>query len=108
MFYIWRDLHDCLNLEDYEDTEGSQTVFFRIASESGLFTCVSELLIYETDASIKGGRFMFAAASSEGHKKIVQLLLEEDADMGAKDRGGRTSLQRAAERGHGLAMRVAA
>lgn len=38
-------------------------------------------------------------AAENGHKSVVQLLLQKGADVAAKDNIGRTALHRTAERG---------
>jgi len=39
-------------------------------------------------------------ASQEGHREIVKLLLEKGADANAKDKDGKTPLDRALSEGH--------
>jgi len=42
----------------------------------------------------------FNVALEEGHKEVVELLIEKGADVNVKDKDGRTALMIASEKGH--------
>jgi hypothetical protein len=108
VFRIWRYFSDCLSTREYRGTQGLDTVFLHVASESGLTTCISELLDRRVDVNIRGGRYFCAlvAAASNGHEATARLLLEKGADVKAQDGDGGTALHRAAEGGHEATARL--
>ncbi|RYP66170.1 hypothetical protein DL771_007946 [Monosporascus sp. 5C6A] len=57
-------------------------------------------LEYGRDFAVRKGQTPLSWAAENGHKKIVQLLLDKDAEANAKDNYGRTPLSRAAGKGH--------
>ncbi|KAI0120740.1 hypothetical protein BJ170DRAFT_588950 [Xylariales sp. AK1849] len=65
------------------------------ASRTGLAYSVQELIHgEEADVNAQGGQYGNAlqAASDGGHDKIIQLLIENGADVEAKDNSGLTSV----------------
>jgi ankyrin repeat domain-containing protein 50 len=74
-----------------------------LASYLGLTFVVDDILTQEVvDINAQGGHFGNAlqAASSEGHEKVVELLLGKGADVNAQGGGYGNALQAALARGH--------
>ncbi|RYP54743.1 hypothetical protein DL768_000567 [Monosporascus sp. mg162] len=61
---------------------------------------ITARLEYGGDFSTYKGQTPLSWAAENGHKEIVQLLLDKGAEIDAKDKYGWTPLSRAAEKGH--------
>ena len=77
------------------DREGELDVPILAAAYNGNIEAVKQHLAAGTDVNVKGGfadgtPLHYAAAN--GHKEIVELLIEKGADVKAKDEGGKTPL----------------
>lgn len=108
VFHTWRYFNDCLSAQGYGYPQGTETTFLHIASESGLLTCVSDLLNRGVEVNIKGGRYGYAlvAAASKGHETMVRVLLENGAEVDAGGGDTGTALQWAAVRGNEAIVRL--
>jgi hypothetical protein len=60
----------------------------------------------DTSAGAQDGHTPPLSSSWSGHEAVVRLLLEQKADVDAKDTSGRTALSRAAEMGHEAVVRL--
>ena len=90
---------------------GTQKSFFWAAS-NGDIKKVEALLQEGVDANTTyeyyGGYkwTMLGAVSREGHFDVVKMLLDNGADVNAKDQNGRTALYFAKEKGHQSIVRL--
>ncbi|KAI9767151.1 MAG: hypothetical protein M1839_004624 [Geoglossum umbratile] len=100
-FDSWRYHSDLIKHGRFTDREGSQTTLLHTVSEYGLFTATDALLKQGVDVNAKGGREgnALVASAGAGHNQIVQLLLENGADVNAKGTHS-TALQAASSKGH--------
>ena len=86
-----------------DDRDDNQTTVLMLASGRGLVAFVRELVNRGADVNAEDGDnwtpLLFAA--KEGHRDVVQFLLEQGgADLEHRDMGGWTALMWAAYKGH--------
>jgi hypothetical protein len=102
-FQNWVKVHN-YELHFSDEIGMSSRSLLQCAAFHGLFEIVSKLSLDEKvpDLIAQGGHYGSAlqAASNNGHKEIVQLLLESGADVNAQGASFGNALQAASDNGH--------
>ncbi|KAL7962115.1 hypothetical protein V8C34DRAFT_311341 [Trichoderma compactum] len=89
----WNRNYD--SLENYH----SPSKFYSIGSHNST-RCIPKIYVQGS------GRTPLSWAAKNGHDTVVNLLLEQGAEIESKDNGGQTPLSLAAENGHEAAVRL--